>query len=90
VMEKKRSTFPTRIKTLDGEGQATTEAELDRMLFDIVKRWCTPTPDPEPNRAPVPTNAELRAQARELGVIPPPPREGSAEWFREDMLRLLG
>jgi hypothetical protein len=32
---------------------------------------------------------ELRQQAKALGIPAPPPRKGSAEWFRDDMLRLL-
>jgi hypothetical protein len=32
---------------------------------------------------------ELRDQARELGLPVPPPRQGTAEWFRDDMLNLL-
>ena len=42
--------------------------------------------EPEPA---VPTMGELRDQARELGLPVPPVRRGSAEWFRDDMLRLL-
>jgi excisionase family DNA binding protein len=44
--------------------------------------------DAEPEPA-VPTMAALREQAKALGIHVPPPREGSAEWFRDDMLRLL-
>ena len=42
--------------------------------------------EPEP---PVPTMSELRQQAKALGIPAPPPRDGSADWFRDDMLRLL-
>jgi hypothetical protein len=80
---------PTTIKTLDGEKAAPTEAEIDQMLFDIVQRWCggaTTAPAPEPA---IPTETELRDQARELGLPVPPPRQGTAGWFRHDMLRLL-
>jgi len=42
----------------------------------------------EPERV-VPTMDQLRDQARELGLPVPPPRPGTAEWFRDDMLRLL-
>jgi hypothetical protein len=42
--------------------------------------------EPEPA---VPTMGELRDQARELGLPVPPPRQGTAEWFRDDMLNLL-
>ena len=43
-----------------------------------------PTPAP-----PVPTEAQLRAHARELGVPVPRAREGTAERFRDDLLNLL-
>jgi hypothetical protein len=42
--------------------------------------------EPEPH---VPTMGELRQQAKTLGIPAPPPRKGSADWFRDDMLRLL-
>ena len=42
--------------------------------------------EPEP---PVPTMGELRQQAKALGIPVPPPRKGSADWFRDDMLNLL-
>jgi hypothetical protein len=42
--------------------------------------------EPEPA---VPTMGQLRQQAKTLGVPVPPVRRGSAEWFRDDMLRLL-
>jgi hypothetical protein len=42
--------------------------------------------EPEPA---VPTMGELRQQAKALGIPVPPPRKGSADWFRDDMLRLL-
>jgi hypothetical protein len=88
-MEQKRSTFPTSIKTLDGERRVPTEAELDQMLFDLVKdKLGGNDPDPTPGPT-VPTDAELRDQARQLGLPVPPPRQGTAEWFRDDMLNLL-
>jgi hypothetical protein len=88
-MEKQRRAFPSTFKALDGKRPAPTEADIDRMLFDMVRRWCGPAADPEPARPAVPTEAELRRQAKALGIRTPPPREGSAEWFRDDMLRLL-
>jgi hypothetical protein len=42
--------------------------------------------EPEPH---VPTMGELRQQAKALGIPVPAVRKGSAEWFRDDMLRLL-
>jgi hypothetical protein len=42
--------------------------------------------EPEPA---VPTMGQLRQQAKTLGIPVPPVRRGSAEWFRDDMLRLL-
>ena len=88
-MELQHRTFPTTIKALDGERRVPTEAELDRMLFDMVRRWCGPADEPEAARFSTPTDAELRRQANALGVSVPPPREGTAEWFRDDMFRLL-
>jgi hypothetical protein len=41
-MEQKRSTFPTSIKTLDGERRIPTEAELDHMLYELVRDTLTP------------------------------------------------
>jgi hypothetical protein len=32
---------------------------------------------------------ELRAQAKGLGLPVPPPRPGTAEWFRDEMFALL-
>jgi hypothetical protein len=55
----------------------------------MVQRWCggaTTAAAPEPA---IPTETELRDQARELGLPVPPPREGTAEWFRDDMLNRL-
>ena len=88
-MEKKRSIFPTSITTLDGATRVPTEAELDRMLFQLVigqLRGKDTAPAPEPA---VPTDAELRDQARELGRPVPRAPEGTAERFRDDMLELL-
>jgi hypothetical protein len=42
--------------------------------------------EPEPT---VPTMGELRDQAKALGIPVPPPRKGSAEWFRDEMFELL-
>lgn len=82
-----RRRVATTIKPLDGEKPAPTEAELDQMLFDMVQRWCgAAAPAFEPA---IPTETELRDQARELGLPVPPPRQGTAEWFRDDMLKLL-
>jgi hypothetical protein len=61
-----RRTFPTTVKS------APTEAELDRMLFELVKDMLganATEADPEPA---VPTDAELRRKAVELGITPPP------------------
>jgi hypothetical protein len=55
--------FPTRIKTLDGRRRAPTEAELDRMLFELVKdKLGADATAPAPEAA-APTDAELRDQA---------------------------
>jgi hypothetical protein len=42
--------------------------------------------EPEPA---VPTMAELREQAKALGIPAPPPRPGTTEWFRDEMFELL-
>jgi hypothetical protein len=86
VIEQKRSTFPTSIKTLDGERQAPTEAELDRMLFELVKdKLGVDATAPAPEAA-IPTDAELRDQARALGLTVP---RSLRERFRADMLNQL-
>jgi hypothetical protein len=59
------------------------------MLFELVRDHLggndsDPTPGPT-----IPTDAELRQQARELGITVPPPQQGTAEWFRDDTLHLL-
>jgi hypothetical protein len=84
-----RRTCATEFKTLDGERRIPTEAELDHMLYELVRDKLTPDElEPEPERT-VPTEAELRAQARELGIPVPRAAEGTAERFRDDMLELL-
>jgi hypothetical protein len=88
-MDKKRSIFPTSIKTLDGARRVPTEAELDHMLYELVRDKLTPDDsEPDPERT-VPSEAELRARARELGIPVPRAPEGTAERFRDDMLELL-
>jgi len=74
VIEMQRRAFPTRIKTLGGEKPVPTQAELNQMLFDLVidklgGHAAAPAAEPA-----VPTDAELRDQARELGLPVPPPR----------------
>jgi hypothetical protein len=69
-----RRAFPTTVKT------APTEAELDRMLFELVDRF---GPDPagaEPETSAL-TDAELRARCAELG-LPAPRRNPDAVWLR--------
>ena len=62
-----RRTFPTTVKT------APTEAELDRMLFELVKDtlggYATEA-DPETRR--IPTDAELRASVPSWATPYPP------------------
>jgi hypothetical protein len=72
---------------MDGERRIPAEAELDHMLYELVRDKLTPD-DPEPERI-LPTEADLRAQACELGIPVPRAREGMAERFRDDMLELL-
>ena len=84
-----RRTCATEFKTLHGERRIPTEAELDHMLYELVRDKLTPDdPEPEPERT-VPTEAELRQRSRELGLPVPLAREGTAERFRDDMLNLL-
>lgn len=88
-MEMQRRAFPPRSKTLGGERSVPTQAELDQMLFDLVIDKLgghAAAPAPEPT---IPSEAELRDRARELGLPVPPPRQGSRDWFRDDMLNLL-
>jgi hypothetical protein len=80
---------PTRIETFGGKKSVPTQAELDQMLFDLVidkPGGHAAAQAPEPT---IPSEAELRDRARELGLPVPPPRPGTAEAFKDDMLRLL-
>jgi hypothetical protein len=86
VIGQKRNMFPTIIKTRDGERQAPAEAELDRMLFELIKDTLgvdATAPAPEPA---VSADAELRDQACALGLTVP---SSLRERFRADMLNLL-
>ena len=63
--------------------------EWDRLRFelavgDLDLDAIEAAREPEPA---VPTMGELRQQAKALGVRVPPPRKGTAEWFRDDTLR---
>jgi hypothetical protein len=65
--------------------------ESDRLRFDLAVGdldldAVEAAHEPEPH---VPTMGELRDQAKALGVPVPPVRRGSAEWFRDDMVRIL-
>lgn len=65
--------------------------EWDRLRFDLARGdldldAIEAAREPEPT---IPTMGELRDQAKALGVPVPPVRKGSAEWFRDDMLRVL-
>jgi hypothetical protein len=60
---------------------------LDLAVGDLDLDAIEAAREPEPH---VPTMGELRQQAKALGIPTPPVRRGSAEWFRDDMLRLLG
>jgi hypothetical protein len=80
-MDMQRRTFPTTVKALDGRS-APTEAELDRMLFELVNKVgpdATDAAGPETRR--VPTDAELRARCAELGLRVPA-RNPDAVWLR--------
>jgi hypothetical protein len=70
---------------------AELRREYDRLRFDLAigdldLDAIEAAREPEPH---VPTMGELRDQAKTLGLPVPPVRKGSAEWFRDDMLRLL-
>jgi hypothetical protein len=72
------------------EGLRELRRASDRLTFelavgDLDLDAIEAAREPEPA---VPTMADLREQAKTLG-IPVPPHKGSAEWFRDDMLRLL-
>ena len=58
-----RSMFPTSITTLDGARRVPTQAELDHMLYELVRDKLTPDDPDEPERT-VPTEAELRQGPR--------------------------
>jgi hypothetical protein len=65
--------------------------EWDRLRFelaigDLDMDAIEAAREPEPV---VPTMGDLRQQAKSLGIPVPAVRKGSAEWFRDDMLRLL-
>jgi hypothetical protein len=65
--------------------------ESDRLSFDLLVGDLDPEAieaarEPEPT---VPSMSDLRDQAKALGIPAPPPRPGTADWFRDDMLRLL-
>ena len=73
------------------EGLRELRREWDRLRFelavgDLDLDAIEAAREPEPA---VPTMGELRQQAKALGIPVPPPRKGSADWFRDDMLSLL-
>jgi hypothetical protein len=81
----------TLIRKADAADLRELRRESDRVLFEVAigdldLDAIEAAREPEPA---VPTMADLREQAKALGIPVPPPREGSAEWFRDDMLRLL-
>ena len=49
-----RRTFDTTIKALDGQRRVPTQAELDHMLYELVRDKLTPDPPDEPPES-VPT-----------------------------------
>jgi hypothetical protein len=81
-------------KAIDAErrsGLRELRRQSDRLSFDLLVGdldldAIEAAREPEPH---VPTMGDLRQQAKTLGVHVPPPRTGSADWFRADMLRLL-
>ena len=88
-MENTRRTFDTTFKALDGQGRVPTQAELDHMLYELVRDKLTPEPPDEPPERTVPTDANLRQRSRQLGIPVPRAPVGTAERFRNDMLELL-
>jgi hypothetical protein len=65
--------------------------EWDRLRFelaigDLDLEAIKADTEPEPA---VPTMADLRQQAKAMGVRVPPPRKDSSEWFRDYFLNLL-
>jgi hypothetical protein len=81
-------------KAIDTERRSSLRdmrREWDRLRFelavgDLDLDAIEAARDPEPH---VPTMGELREQAKSLGIPAPPPRPGTADWFRDDMLNLL-
>jgi len=73
------------------EGLRELRRDSDRLRFelavgDLDLDAIEAAREPEPH---VPTMGELREQAKTLGIPAPPARPGPADWFRDDMLRLL-
>jgi hypothetical protein len=81
-------------KAIDSERRSSLRElrrEFDRLRFelavgDLDLDAIKAAREPEPA---VPTMAELRQQAKTLGIPVPPPRPGTAEAFRDEMFRLL-
>ena len=81
-------------KAIDTERRSSLRdmrREWDRLRFelaigDLDLDAIEAAREPEPA---VPTMGDLRQQAKALGISVPPPRKGSADWFRDDMLNLL-
>ena len=81
-------------KAIDTERRSSLRElrrESDRLRFelavgDLDLDAIEAAREPEPH---IPTMGELRQQAKALGVPVPPVRRGSAEWFRDDMVRIL-
>ena len=77
-----RSALPTPAELRRESDRLSLELALGDLDLDAIEA----TREPEPH---VPTMGDLRDQAKALGIPVPPVRKGSAEWFRDDMLRLL-
>jgi hypothetical protein len=81
----------TLIRKADAAELRELRRESDRLLFEVAigdldLDAIEAAREPEPH---IPTMGELRDQAKALGLPVPAVRRGSAEWFRDDMLRLL-
>jgi hypothetical protein len=85
---------PEGRKAIDTERRSSDRQQRrdwDRLRFelavgDLDLEAIEAAREPEPT---VPSMGDLRDQAKSLGIPVPPPRPGTADWFRNDMLNLL-
>jgi HK97 family phage prohead protease len=69
--------------------QRSLRRRCDEVALEAALGWEPIPPFVEPEAKSGPTDAELREQAKALGLPAPPPRKGTRERFRDDMFDLL-